>query len=199
MTTSYHDPAPDRLLARPAAWIAGALPARVAPVVLSLLGLTAALAALAALLADARTAGGALIVVAALCDAVADASSRTRHGGFAAIVDGLADRYGDLCIIGAMAAWSHAHDGPAGTPAIALAALTGTMVLGYMSARVHASAGGATARTLFGGTGRDARLILAAAGVLTGQVYPSLIALALVTNIPVCVALVRLRARLAAG
>ena len=201
MTTgaSYHAPAPDRLLAPLGRLLDRVLGSVLPPAAISLLSLAAAAGALGAFLRDLRVAAGVLIALAAMLDAAAEMGSRRRPVGFGAVVDGLADRYADLCVLAGMAVWSHRHEGSSAPLAIGFAALIGTLALSYTAARVQASVGRAVADSLFAWTGRDARMLLAAAGALVGQVDAALALLALLTHLPVLWALLRLRGRLTAG
>lgn len=204
---------PDRLLGPLTARAGAALTRLLPPAVLSLAGLAAAAGALWAFLAAAPVAAGVLVLLAGLLDAagaagpVRDARRRGAplpvgagmagaegRGALGAVLDGVADRYADAFILGGMAAWSHGHEAFPAPLAAGFAALIGALALNYAVARVQASAGRAAA-VLFAWAGRDVRMVVAAAGALTGQVYIALVALALLTHLPVVWALMRLRMR----
>ncbi len=194
-----HDPVPDRLLGPLTAPLGRALAVALPPGGLSLAGMLAAGAALVAFLAGANVVAGLLVLAAGVLDAAG--ASVPAEGGpagrFGAVVDGVADRYADTLLLAGMAAWSHAHEHHPAPLAAGFAALIGALALSYMAARVQASAGRGAA-SLFRWTGRDARVLVAAAGALTGHVYAALVVLALLTNLPVAWALARLRGGLAA-
>jgi hypothetical protein len=194
-----HAPARDRLLGPPVAPL-GRVLGRFAPgAVWSLAALAAAAGAGAALLAGARVGGGLLILLAAVLAAAAPAADAARgtdrhppgRGG-GAVTDAVADLYADTLILAGMAAWSHAHERLPAPLAAGFLALAGTLVLAYTAARVQASAGAPAAARLFAWTGRDLRLLVAAAGTLTGLVYAALVALAALSLLPVLWAIARL-------
>ena len=204
---SFHDPARDRLLGPLVAPAGRAVAGLAPPAVLPLLGLGMAAGALWALLAGANLPGGVLVLLAGLLD-VAGATAAERRagtqergagtvgeagarGGVWGVVDGVADRYADTLILAGMAAWSHAHEDYPAPLAVGCAALIGSVVLSYAIARVQASAGRA-APALFAWTGRDVRLVVAALGAVSGQVYVALVILLVLTVAPVAWALLRL-------
>ncbi|MFN8558348.1 MAG: CDP-alcohol phosphatidyltransferase family protein [Dehalococcoidia bacterium] len=197
--TPYHEPARDRLLGPLTNGLGRALTRRVPPAALSLGALLAAAGAFAVLLLDAPLRAGLLILLAAALDAAGAAAERA--GGavrpFGSVVDGVADRLGDTFILAGMAVWSHRHEAYPGPLAVGFAALIGVIVLAYAVARVRAS-GGREAARVFGWAGRDLRLLVLAAGALTGQVYWALALVALLANGAVFWALLALRGRLPA-
>lgn len=214
--TSFHDPVPDRLLGP----LARPLVGRVPPMALTLLSLGAAAVAFAAFVAEYRFVAGVLILLAALLDAgtVAprsdpspDLSQQGRDAGggpaseargwgparaVALALDTLADRYADTLIFAGMAVWAQGQDAGPAPLALGFAAAAGALGFGYGVVRVWASAGLGPAALLFGPLGRDLCLLVAAAGALTGIVYPALVVLAVAGNLPVFVALARLPAYL---
>ena len=206
-SASLHDPVRDRLLGPLVAPVGRAVARLTPPAVLPLLGLGAAAGALGALLAGANLAGGVLVLLAGLLDvagatamsgqavtqnrgAGAPAEADTR-GGVWGVVDGVADRYADTLILAGMAAWSHTHEDYPAPLGLGFAALIGSVVLSYALARVQASAGRA-ATALFAWAGRDVRLVVAALGAVSGQVYIALVILLVLTIAPVAWALLRL-------
>ncbi len=194
--TSLHDPAPDRLLGPLTAPLRGALRRSLPPELLPLAGLALAAAALAALTSGASLLGGLLILLSALADAAGSAlpaCARPARWRIAAVIDGVADRYADLCILGGLGAWSLAHEDWPAPLLVAFTALVGELALAYTCARVQASAGTEAARRLFWWAGRDLRLLVAALGALTGQIWLALVVLAAVTHAAVAWGLVRLR------
>jgi phosphatidylglycerophosphate synthase len=196
--TSLHDPAPDRLLVLVLTPLRAPL-ARVPPVALPPTALAAATGALVALALGTRLLGGFLILLTALLDAAGALPSRcgqTAARRIAAVIDGVADRYADLCILGGLGAWSLAHeDGPAPL-LVAFTALVGELALAYTCTRVQASVGATAAHRLFWWAGRDLRLLVAALAAVTGQVWWALVLLATVTHATVAWGLVRLRGSL---
>ncbi|MBI2761340.1 MAG: hypothetical protein HYX51_07950 [Chloroflexi bacterium] len=190
-----HDPVSDRVLGPVLAPLGRAVAGVVPGVVLPLAGLAAAVLALATLMAGSRGVGGVAILLAALFDVAGASVRRPGAGGrFAAVIDGVADRYADTAILAGMAAWSHAHEDLPVPLAIGFVALIGAISLAYATARTHASAGHHAARLLFSWAGRDIWMLIAAAGVFSGQVYWALVLLALLPNAAVLWALLRLPA-----
>ncbi len=192
---SRHDPAPDRLLALVLAPLHAPL-AHVPPAALPLTALVAATGALVALALGAHLLGGFLILLTALLDASGALPSRcdqTASRRIAAVVDGVADRYADLCILGGLGAWSLAHEDWPAPLLVAFIALVGELALAYTRTRVQASVGTEAAHRLFWWAGRDIRLLVAALAALTGQVWLALVVLAAVTHATVAWGLVRLR------
>src|SRR5437870_6419642 len=124
MTANLHEPATDRLLGPLLAPVVRVADGRVSPAALSVAGAIAAGLALAALAAGANLAGGLLILLAALLDA---AGATMRAGGFAAVLDGLCDRYADALIVAGLAVWSHAHEERAAPLAAGFVALAGVL------------------------------------------------------------------------
>jgi archaetidylinositol phosphate synthase len=187
-----HEPARDRILGRLLAPVGRTIGQRLPAGALSLAATAVAGGALAAFLTGENVVAGLLVLLAGLLDT---AGAARRGGGFGSVLDGVSDRYADTLILAGMAAWSHAHERHPAPLAAGFVALIGALSLSYVTARVQASAGHAAA-ALFTWTGRDARVLVAAAGALTGQVYWALIVLAVMTHVPVAWALVRLRTRL---
>jgi archaetidylinositol phosphate synthase len=188
--STMHEPAHDRvfgpLTAPSGRMLAGALPAGV----LALAGVAAAGGAFAAFLADQNVLAGVLVLLAGLLDTT---GATRQSGGFGRVLDGVADRYADTLLLAGMAVWSHRHEDWPGPLAVGFAALIGAVALSYMTARVQASAGRDAAIHLFAWTGRDVRILVAAAGAISGQVYWALVLLAVLTHVPVVWALARLR------
>lgn len=194
-TGDLHAPALDRALG-PLMTPAGRTLARLPAGMPALIGTALAAGALALLLSGERATAGLLVLFAALVDAAgARAGEHSARPRFGAVLDGLADRYADLCVLAGMAAWSFQHQSYPAPLALGAIALSGAMALGYMTARVQASAG-REAAALFGWTGRDVRMLILAAGAITGAVYWALVAVCLLTHLPVVWALARLRGRL---
>ncbi len=191
----FHAPARDRLLAPLAAPLGRALAGAAPPAALSLAGLAAAVGAFTLLLAGYNLPAGVLILLAALLDAAAAAGGRAAT--FGGVVDGVADRYADTLVLAGMAAWAQVHEGWPAPLAVGFVAVIGAVVLGYAVARVQASAGREAAAVL-AWTGRDLRLVIAAAGTLAGAAWWALVVLAVVALTAVLWALIRLRTLLSA-
>jgi phosphatidylglycerophosphate synthase len=187
--STMHEPARDRVLGPLVAPLGRVLAERLPAWAAAAAGMLVAAGALAAFLAGNNVVAGLLVLAAGLLDA---AGALRRREGTGIVLDGMADRYADTLILAGMAAWSHSHESRPAAPAVAFAALAGVVVLSYMVARVRASAG-PDAVALFSWTGRDVRVLVAAAGALTGQVYVALLLLCVLTHGPVLWALLRLR------
>lgn len=188
--STVHEPAPDRLLGPLVAPLGRALAGAFPAGALSVVGVAAAAGAFAAFLTGGNVAAGLLVLLAGVLDVAGTARAGARLGK---VVDGVADRYADTLILAGMAVWSHQHEDFPGPLAVGFMALIGAVALSYMTARLHASAGQEAAMQLFAWTGRDVRLLLAALGALSGQVYWALVLLAVLTHVPAVWALVRLR------
>lgn len=113
-------------------------------------------------------------------------------GTLALAIDTVTDRYADVLIFAGMAVWARGQDAGPAPLAVGFAAAAGSLGFAYGVVRTWASAGHGPAGTLFGWLGRDLRLLVAAAGALTGLVYPALLVLAIAGNLPVFAALARL-------
>lgn len=157
--------------------------------VLSVLSLLCAGGALAAFVRDQAVVGALLVIACALIDTVA---GQAGGSAVASVVDGVLDLAGDALMLGGMAVWADHHSDLPGPYAVGFVALAGALALAYASARTRASAGEEAARTLFGYTGRDVRLVLLGGGGLVGLAWWALLLFALLSHGPVVAALLRL-------
>jgi phosphatidylglycerophosphate synthase len=128
-----------------------------------------------------------------------DLARRTgRTSRFGGVLDAVLDRYADAAIIAGMAWWALHHEGYPGSALVGIAALTGAFSVSYSRARAEASAGIPLSPGFFGLASRDVRLFLAAIGCVVGQVYATLVLIAVLSNATVLWRLLYLRRELSA-
>lgn len=116
-----------------------------------------------------------------------------RSSRFGAVFDAVLDRYADAAIFGAMTWWAYRHEGYPAALLVGLAALTGAFAVSYTRARAEASAGITLTDGWLGIATRDVRLLIAALGCVTDQLYAALLLIAVLTNLTVLARLLRLR------
>ncbi len=137
---------------------------------------------------------GAVIQAASVADGVdGDLARRTgRATQFGAVLDAVTDRYADAAILAGMTWWSARHERMPLTGLVGLSALVGSLMVSYARARVEAETKDTLDPDLRGHATRDVRLALAAAGSMSRQVYLTLVALSVLTNVSVARRMVRL-------
>lgn len=158
-----------------------------------------ALAAFGLFAADINVAAGVLILVVLAVDGVniGLAHAKGRDSRFGAVWDLFLARYGDAAIIGGMALWASQHEERTWPALVGLLALSGVLALGYLQARIAASAPTAGLSLWMALGSRDVRLLVAAVGAIVGEVYYALALLGALSFVAVGGQLVLLRRRLA--
>ena len=101
---------------------------------------------------------------------------------FGAVLDAVTDRYADAAIIAGMTYWAHRTGRRAVAVPLGCAAMVGSLMVSYARARVEVEMGGSYEPGGWGYLSRDVRLLIAATGSALGRVYPTLLALAVMTN-----------------
>lgn len=136
---------------------------------------------------------GVMIQFASIADGVdGDLARMTgRTSQFGAVFDAVTDRYADAVILTGMTSWSAQHEHKPATALIGFGALIGSIMVSYSRARLEAETGRTLEPALRDYASRDVRLLLAAVGTFTGQVYTTLVALAVLTNCSVAIRLAR--------
>ncbi len=157
------------------------------PNAVSLISFATALLAALLLATGNGVAGGILVQVSSVLDGVdgelARVTGRTsRRGGF---LDAMLDRYADVAVLGGLAAMALAAGyEPAHVLALALAAVTGDLLVSYVHARGEASLGVHPA--LVGRVpqlaSRDVRLFIVFIGALIGRPAETLAVIAALTH-----------------
>lgn len=122
-------------------------------------------------------AGGILLILAGLSDALDGSVARSTGGEtpFGGFVDSVADRYSELLTLGGIALF---YAGTSVLPVVLLS-LAGSMMVSYTRVKAENVAGTCD----IGLMERPERLILLAAGSLFGFMVPALWALAILTNL----------------
>ena len=131
--------------------------------------------------------GGILIQLSSIADGIDGSLARLKgmtsvFGGF---LDSVLDRYADALIILGMILWSLSHESYPGIWLVGFLAIVGTISVSYTRARIDPEH-----RLLFDKgfpsiASRDIRLFLVMLGCVAGQVYFSLVAIAILTNLTV--------------
>jgi phosphatidylglycerophosphate synthase len=122
------------------------------------------------------TAGGVLLVLAGLSDALDGSVARSSGGEtpFGAFIDSVADRYSEFLTLGGIAL----HYAGTAVLLLVLVSLAGSVMVSYTRAKAE----NLTGTCDVGLMERPERLILLAAGSIFGFMVPALWALAILTN-----------------
>ena len=132
--------------------------------------------------------GGILTQIASVMDGVDGDLARLKGmvSPFGAFFDAVLDRYADAAIVLGMTWWSAQHEGYAGTWAIGILALLGSLMISYSRARAEASLHAKSdAPFLPRLVQRDGRLFLIMLGGILGKGYWVLLTLAILTHLTV--------------
>lgn len=131
--------------------------------------------------------GGILIQLSSIADGVDGSLARLKgmtsvFGGF---LDSVLDRYADALIVLGMILWSRSHESYPGIWLVGFLALVGILSVSYTRARIDPEHRLLFDRGLASIASRDIRLFLMMLGSVAGQVYFSLAAIAILTNLVV--------------
>lgn len=142
--------------------------------------------------------GGLLAQLSSIVDGVDGEIARLKGlaSPFGAFYDAVLDRYADAAIILGMTVWALRFDSRAGTWLFGLLALLGSLMISYSAARAEASTGIRFDQGFSSFSSRDIRLFIVMLGSLTGQVYWTLMLLAVLTNVVVIYRILFLRSKL---
>lgn len=154
------------------------------PNTVSLLGFAVALAGAVCFLGGWPLLAGIAIHLASVLDGSDGEVARLKRveSRFGAFFDTVLDRYGDALTLAAAAWFCWRAALPAGPVAVAAAAaVTGTLMVSYTSARAVLDVGHLyTGKWVAAGRGRDIRLLALAAGAVVGQFEPAAVLVAMV-------------------
>jgi phosphatidylglycerophosphate synthase len=142
--------------------------------------------------------GGLLAQFSSVVDGVDGEIARLKGlaSPFGAFYDAVLDRYADAAIILGMIFWALRFESWSGTWPLGLLALLGSLMISYSAARSEASAGVRFDHGLASFSSRDIRLFIVMLGSLVGQVYWTLVLLAVLTNVVVTYRVLFVRSRL---
>jgi len=162
------------------------------------IGFLIALLASAAFALGANVLGGLLAQFSSIIDGVDGEIARLKGlaSPFGAFYDAVLDRYADAAIILGMILWALRFESWSGTWPLGLLALLGSLMISYSRARSEASTGVRFDRGLVSFSSRDVRLLIVMLGSLAGQVYWTLVLLAVLTNVVVVYRVLFVRSRL---
>lgn len=146
-----------------------------------------ALLASAAFALGTNVLGGLLAQFSSIVDGVDGELARLKGlaSPFGAFYDAVLDRYADAAIVLGMILWTLRFESWPGTWPLGLLALLGSLMISYSRARSEASTGVHFDRGLVSFSSRDVRLLIVMLGSLAGQVYWTLVLLAVLTNVVV--------------
>jgi phosphatidylglycerophosphate synthase len=146
-----------------------------------------ALLASAAFVLGSHVLGGLLAQFSSIVDGVDGEIARLKGlaSPFGAFYDAVLDRYADAAIILGMILWAVRFESWPGTWPLGLLALLGSLMVSYSAARSEASTGVRFDRGLSSFSSRDVRLFIVMLGSLVGQVYWTLVLLAVLANVVV--------------
>jgi phosphatidylglycerophosphate synthase len=142
--------------------------------------------------------GGLLAQFSSIVDGVDGEIARLKGlaSPFGAFYDAVLDRYADAAIILGMILWAVRFESWPGTWPLGLLALLGSLMISYSRARSEASTGLRFDYGLASFSSRDIRLFIVMLGSLMGQVYWTLVLLAVLTNVVVVYRVLFARSRL---
>ncbi|MCR4407403.1 MAG: CDP-alcohol phosphatidyltransferase family protein [Anaerolineae bacterium] len=128
--------------------------------------------------------GGLLAQLSSIVDGVDGEIARLKGlaSPFGAFYDAVLDRYADAAIILGMILWTLRFEGQPATWLFGLLALLGSLMISYSAARSEASTGMRFDHGFSSFLARDIRLFIIMLGSLVGQVYWTLVFLAVLTN-----------------
>ena len=142
--------------------------------------------------------GGLLAQLSSIIDGVDGEIARLKGltSPFGAFYDAVLDRYADAAIILGMILWAVRFENWPGTWPLGLLALLGSLMVSYSAARSEASTGVRFDHGFASLSSRDIRLFIVMLGSLVGQVYWTLVLLAVLTNVVVVYRVLFVRSRL---
>jgi len=173
-------------------------PTGITPNQVTFIGFLIALLASAAFALGSNVLGGLLAQFSSIVDGVDGEIARLKGlaSPFGAFCDAVLDRYADAAITLGMILWALRFESWPGTWPLGLLALLGSLMISYSSARSEASTGLRFDHGLSSFPSRDIRLFIVMLGSLVGQVYWTLMLLAVLTNVVVTYRVLFVRSRL---
>ena len=189
----------NRPVGKPVARALAATPAT--PNTLTSLTLLMAIATAAMLAAGWNLAGGIAIQAVSMAGDLQGELIRLRNAAtrFETVFAAVAERYTDALLLGGMTIYAVRFEDLPRAEVVGALALAGALVVSYSRARIEAdipeALEGRSLDSIFGLASRDARLLLAALGVVAGQCYWTLVILAVLSAATVAWRLAYLRAK----
>lgn len=173
-------------------------PTGITPNQVTFISFLIALLASAAFALGSNVLGGLLAEFSSIVDGVDGEIARLKGlaSPFGAFYDAVLDRYADAAIILGMILWALRFESWPGTWPLGLLALLGSLMISYSAARSEASTGLRFDHGLASFSSRDIRLFIIMLGSLVGQVYWTLVLLAVLTNVVVVYRVLFTRSRL---
>ncbi len=173
-------------------------PTGITPNQVTFISFLLALLASAAFALGSRVLGGLLAQLSSIVDGVDGEIARLKGlaSPFGAFYDAVLDRYADAVIILGMVLWAVRFGSWPGAWPLGLLALLGSLMVSYTAARSEASTGVRFDHGLASFPSRDVRLFMVMLGSLVGQVYWTLVLLAVLTNVVVVYRVLFVRSRL---
>ncbi|MCH8848137.1 MAG: CDP-alcohol phosphatidyltransferase family protein [Chloroflexi bacterium] len=186
----------NRRLSRPIARLLAHTP--VTPNQVSVLSLAIAAGAFVSFLYGLHIVGGLLAQLSSIVDGVDGdlarlTGSSSRFGGF---LDAVIDRYSDSLILLGVSVWAASGDDPTFAWVAGFAALAGSFAVTYTRARIDEGHRTLFDRGLASLASRDVRLLIVMIGGVAGIGIPTLVLIALLTNIVVILRVVQARSAL---
>lgn len=173
-------------------------PTGITPNQVTFISFLIALLASAAFALGSNVLGGLLAQFSSIVDGVDGEIARLKGlaSPFGAFYDAVLDRYADAAIILGMILWALRFESWTGTWPLGLLALLGSLMISYSAARSEASTGVRFDHGLSSFSSRDIRLFIVMLGSLVGQVYWTLVLLAVLTHVVVVYRVLFARSRL---
>jgi len=136
--------------------------------------------------------GGVLAQVSSIADGVDGELARLKNmaSPFGGFLDAVLDRYSDALIILGMTIWAAGHEAYRGAWIVGFLAMVGTLCISYTRAKAPDAHRNPFDRGIASAASRDVRLFLIMLGGILGQLYISLMILAVLTNLTVLIRLV---------
>jgi len=174
------------------------VPTGITPNQITFISFSIALLSSAAFTVGFNILGGLLAQLSSIVDGVDGEIARLKGltSPFGAFYDAVLDRYADAAIILGMILWALRSEDRPGTWLFGLLALLGSLMISYSAARSEASTGMRFDHGLSSFPSRDIRLFIVMLGSLAGQVYWTLVLLAVLTNFVVIHRILSLRSKL---
>ena len=186
----------NRHLSRPMARGLARTPAT--PNQVSVAALLIAIGSMAAYIAGFGYLGGIFAQFSSVVDGVDGDLARLNGmtSAFGGFFDSVLDRYADAVILLGLTYWAAGPDAVR-VWAVGFAALAGTFAVTYTRARIEPTQRNLFDKGIASAASRDVRLLLIMVGSIAGLGFPTLVAIAILTNAVVILRLFRARATLA--
>jgi 1L-myo-inositol 1-phosphate cytidylyltransferase / CDP-L-myo-inositol myo-inositolphosphotransferase len=143
-----------------------------------------AIACFVAFLIGLNIVGGILAQVSSIADGIDGGLARRKNmtSAFGSFFDALLDRYSDSLIILGVTIWAATNEAFGGIWLVGFAAMIGTLVVSYSRARIEPQFRTIFDRGLTSLASRDVRIFIIMIGSISGQLFFTLLFIALLTN-----------------